>query len=116
MKRLMREVVQKGTGSKADVPGYDVGGKTGTADKAEGRGYNRQHAVMASFLAIFPAQAPRYVVLVMIDEPQGTAETHGLVTAGMTAAPTAAEVIKRVAPILRVNPVWDSAKTVLASN
>jgi cell division protein FtsI (penicillin-binding protein 3) len=116
MKRLLREVVQKGTGTKADVPGYEVGGKTGTADKADGHGYDRHHAVMASFLAIFPAQAPRYLVLVMIDEPRGTAETHGLVTAGMTAAPTAAEVIKRVAPLLRVNPVWDNAKTVLASN
>jgi cell division protein FtsI (penicillin-binding protein 3) len=116
MRQLMREVVQKGTGTKADVPGYEVGGKTGTADKPDGHGYNRNKAVMASFLAIFPAQAPRYLVLVMIDEPQGTAETHGFVTAGMTAAPTAAEVIKRVAPLLRVNPVWDGVKTVLASN
>jgi cell division protein FtsI (penicillin-binding protein 3) len=114
MRELMREVVLKGTGTKADVPGYDIGGKTGTADKPDGHGYNKKHAVMASFLAIFPAQAPRYLVLVMIDEPQGTSETKGFVTAGWTAAPTAGEVIKRVAPILRVSPVWDSAKTVLA--
>jgi cell division protein FtsI (penicillin-binding protein 3) len=116
MRGLMRLVVTKGTGTKADVPGYDIGGKTGTADKPDGHGYNKKHAVMASFLAIFPAQAPRYLVLVMIDEPQGTNETKGFVTAGWTAAPAAGEVIKRVAPILRVSPVWDSAKTVLASN
>lgn len=116
MRQLMRDVVLKGTGSKADVPGYEVGGKTGTADKVSGRGYDRNKAVMASFLAIFPSHAPRYLVLVMIDEPQGTAETQGFVTAGMTAAPTAAEVIKRVGPILRVSPVWTIGKTVLASN
>jgi cell division protein FtsI (penicillin-binding protein 3) len=116
MRALMRLVVTKGTGTKADVPGYDIGGKTGTADKPDGHGYNKKHAVMASFLAIFPAQAPRYLVLVMIDEPQGTSETKGFVTAGWTAAPTAGEVIKRVAPILRVSPVWDGSKTVLASS
>jgi cell division protein FtsI (penicillin-binding protein 3) len=91
-----------------------VGGKTGTAEKAALHGYAR-HALISSFLAVFPASQPRYVVLVVFDEPKGTADTYGFATAGFTAAPTAARVIERIAPILRVSPVADG-RTVLASN
>lgn len=106
MRELLRKVVTEGTGKKADVPGYAVGGKTGTAEKAVGRGYARS-ALLSSFLAVFPAPAPRFLVLVMLDEPKGTAETHGFATAGFTAAPTAGKVIERIAPILRVGRVTD---------
>ncbi len=114
MRELLRKVVTEGTGKLADVPGYAVGGKTGTAEKAVAHGY-AQHALISSFLAVFPASRPRYVVLVLLDEPKGTAETYGFATAGFTAAPTAGKVIERIAPILRVSPVTDG-RTVVASN
>ena len=100
---LMRLVVTEGTGKKADVPGYEVGGKTGTAEKAGHGGY-RKKAVLASFVAVFPSDAPRYAGLVMIDEPQGTKETHGLIAAGWTAAPIAGSVIAQIAPLMGLMP------------
>lgn len=114
MRELLRKVVTEGTGRKADVPGYAVGGKTGTAEKANGHGYSH-HALISSFLAAFPMNAPRYVVLVLLDEPKGTADTFGFATAGFTAAPAAGKVIERIAPILRVAPVM-SERTMVASN
>lgn len=92
-----------GTGRQADVPGYEVGGKTGTAEMPGPGGY-RKSAVISSFLAAFPMSAPRYIMLIMIFEPKPTAETKGLITAGLNAAPTAGRVIARVAPILGVLP------------
>lgn len=103
MRELMRLVVTDGTGGKADVPGYLVGGKTGTAEKAGGGRY-RTKALMPSFVAAFPMDEPRYVVLAMLDEPQGIKETHGFATAGWNAAPTVGAIIARVAPILGVRP------------
>jgi len=103
MRTLMRRVVVEGTGGKADVPGLMVGGKTGTAEKAGGGGY-RDKALMPSFVAAFPMDAPRYVVLAMLDEPKGLPETHGYATAGWNAAPTVGAIIARVAPILGVVP------------
>jgi len=114
MRELLRKVVTEGTGKLADVPGYAVGGKTGTAEKAVAHGY-AQHALISSFLAVFPTSRPRYVVLVLLDEPKATAETYGFATAGYTAAPTAAKIIERIAPILGVLPVTDG-RTVVASN
>ena len=92
-----------GTGKRADVPGYRVGGKTGTAEMP-GRGGYREKAVIASFLAAFPMDAPKYLVLVSLFEPKGTAETSGEILAGMNAAPTAARVIERIAPLLGMVP------------
>ena len=103
IRALMRQVVTEGTGKRADVPGYDVGGKTGTAEKAARGGY-RKKAVLASFVATFPADAPRYVVLTMIDEPQATKETYGFIGAGWTAAPTTGRIIAQIAPMLGVQP------------
>ncbi|MQX36733.1 peptidoglycan D,D-transpeptidase FtsI family protein [Roseospira navarrensis] len=103
MRGLMRMVVTEGTGGKADVPGYLVGGKTGTAEKSGDGGYRRK-ALMPSFVAAFPMDNPRYVVLAMLDEPQGIKETHGFATAGWNAAPTVGAIIARVAPILGVRP------------
>lgn len=99
MRSLLRYVVTNGTGRKADIPGYDVGGKTGSAEKVAGRGYVA-HRLLTSFCAIFPIDNPRYLVFVMLDEPHGTKETHGVALAGFTAAPLAGRVVARVAPML----------------
>lgn len=103
MRRLMRQVVVQGTGGKADVPGYSVGGKTGTAEKAIGGSYNRK-ALITSFAAIFPAENPKYLVLAVLDEPKGIKSTHGFRAAGWNAAPTAGAIIERSAPVLGVRP------------
>lgn len=101
---LRRNVTEPhGTGKRADVEGYRVGGKTGTAEIAGPGGY-QEKAVIASFLAAFPMDAPRYVVLVSIFEPKGTSETDGEITAGRNAAPTAGRIIARIAPKLGVLP------------
>ena len=103
IRALMRMVVTEGTGKKADVPGYEVGGKTGTAEKVGHGGY-RKKAVLSSFVAVFPCDAPRYAVLMMIDEPQATKETYGFITAGWTAAPAAGRVIAQIAPLMGLMP------------
>jgi cell division protein FtsI (penicillin-binding protein 3) len=100
---LMRMVVTEGTGRKADVPGYEIGGKTGTAEKAAHGGYKKK-AVLSSFVAAFPMDAPRYVVVAMIDEPQATKETYGFITAGWTAAPATGRIIAQLAPMMGIAP------------
>jgi cell division protein FtsI (penicillin-binding protein 3) len=112
MRELLRYVVTNGTGKKADVVGYDVGGKTGSAEKVSGRGYVA-HKLLTSFCAVFPIQNPRYLVFVMLDEPHGTKQTYGLALAGFTAAPLAGHVIARIAPMLGMpteTPVLAQAK------
>jgi cell division protein FtsI (penicillin-binding protein 3) len=106
MRRLMRLVVAKGTGGNAAALGYVVGGKTGTADKP-GRGGYRGGGLIASFVAAFPMQAPRYVVLVVVDEPRGNKTTGGWV-----AAPVVRRVIERAAPLLGVLPVDEEAPAI----
>jgi cell division protein FtsI (penicillin-binding protein 3) len=103
MRKLFRLVVEQGTGKMAAVPGYMVGGKTGTADKA-GKGGYRKKALISSFTAAFPMNDPQYVVLVMLDEPQGNKATFGFATAGWTAAPTVGKIIGRVGPLLGMMP------------
>ncbi|MEZ0497468.1 peptidoglycan D,D-transpeptidase FtsI family protein [Sphingomonas sp. IW22] len=103
MRQLMRLVVLEGTGRKGEAPGYRVGGKTGTAEKPGAGGYNRRVNV-STFAAIFPMDAPRYVVIVMLDAPKGNAESFGLTTAAWTAAPVVSRVISRTGPILGVVP------------
>jgi cell division protein FtsI (penicillin-binding protein 3) len=100
MRELLRYVVTNGTGRKADVIGYDVGGKTGSAQKPGPHGY--QHKLVTSFCAAFPIDDPRYLVFVLLDEPHGTKATFGFALAGYTAAPLAGRVISRIAPILSV--------------
>ncbi|PKU22682.1 peptidoglycan D,D-transpeptidase FtsI family protein [Telmatospirillum siberiense] len=103
MRDLMRMVVVEGTGKKADVPGYDVGGKTGTAEKNGAGGY-RHKSLLSSFIATFPVSDPKYVVLAMIDEPQGNKESYGFATAGWTAAPAVGRVIAQIGPLLGLMP------------
>lgn len=104
MRQLMRMVVTEGTGGKADVVGYNVGGKTGTAEKLGAGGSYRRKSLLSSFIATFPADEPRYVVLAMIDEPQGTKETFGYATGGWTAAPAVGRTIAQIGPMLGVAP------------
>jgi len=108
MRRLMRLVVEKGTGGKAAVAGYLVGGKTGTADKVVGRRY-RDKALMSSFIGAFPMTAPRYVVFAMLDEPTGTKETSNFATGGWVAAPVVGAVIARIGPLLGMRPIDEEA-------
>jgi cell division protein FtsI (penicillin-binding protein 3) len=103
MRQLLRLIVLQGTGKKADVLGYRVGGKTGTAEVAGAGGYSKK-ANVSTFAAAFPMDAPRYVVVAMLDSPVGNAESFGLTTAAWTAAPVVARVIARVAPLLNVAP------------
>ncbi|HEX7725625.1 MAG TPA: penicillin-binding transpeptidase domain-containing protein, partial [Rhizomicrobium sp.] len=101
MRELLRYVVTNGTGRNADVPGYDVGGKTGSAEKNEGGRYIA-HKLLTSFCAVFPIDNPRYLVFVMLDEPHG--ESAVMALAGHTAAPLAGDVIAHIAPMLEMPP------------
>lgn len=103
MRQLMRMIVVDGTGRKADALGYRVGGKTGSAEKPGVGGYNRT-LVVATFAAAFPMDNPRYVVLVMLDEPKGTAEASFQRTAGYTAAPVVQKTVTRIGPLLGIIP------------
>lgn len=103
MRRLLRLVVERGTGTKAAAPGYLVGGKTGTAEKAGAGGY-RGNALISSFIGVFPITEPRYVVLVMLDEPKGNKSTFNFASGGWTAAPIVSRIISRIGPLLGVQP------------
>jgi cell division protein FtsI (penicillin-binding protein 3) len=103
MRQMLRLIVMRGTGRKGDAPGYRVGGKTGTAEAAVAGGYDRSRNV-ATFAAAFPMDAPRYVVLAMLDSPQGTKETGGWKTAAWNAAPVVGRTIARVGAMLGVTP------------
>ena len=103
MVHLMRLNSAEGTGKKADGHGYMVGGKTGTSQKVVDGRYSTKK-VRNSFLAVFPTDAPRYLSLIVLDEPQGIEETHGFINAGWNAAPTTGDVIGRVAPFLGLQP------------
>jgi cell division protein FtsI (penicillin-binding protein 3) len=108
MRRLLRLVVENGTGRNADAPGYLVGGKTGTAEKQVDGRYKRK-ALISSFVGVFPINAPRYVVLAHLDEPKGIKESHGFATGGWTAAPVVGRVIAQIAPLFGIAPVDESA-------
>jgi cell division protein FtsI (penicillin-binding protein 3) len=106
MRYLMRLNAEKGTARKADVPGYYVGGKTGTSEKVVNGRYSKKQ-VLNSFTAILPADDPRYLVLIMLDEPQPLPETHGFITSGWNAVPAGGKVIERIAPLLGIAPRFD---------
>jgi cell division protein FtsI (penicillin-binding protein 3) len=105
LRELMRLAVthKAGTGRRAEAEGYGVGGKTGTAE-LPGRGGYREKAVISSFLGAFPMEAPRFLTLVMLFEPQGTDQTGGRITAGVNAAPVTGRIVERIAPLLGVLP------------
>ena len=101
---MLRMVVTEGTASFGEVPGYDVGGKTGTADKPKPRGGYYDSKVIATFASIFPAADPKYVLVVTLDEPSIHSYGEQRRTAGWTAVPVAAEMIGRIAPLLGLRP------------
>ena len=106
MRDLMRMVITDGTARSANVAGYEVIGKTGSAHKTQGRGY-ADKAKLTSFIGAFPKRDPQYMVLLFLDNPQPTKNTHGYATGGWTAAPTGGRIIARMAPLLGVAPVED---------
>ncbi|ODT29377.1 MAG: hypothetical protein ABS54_05025 [Hyphomicrobium sp. SCN 65-11] len=105
IREALRQAVinQHGTGRRAELEGYEIGGKTGTAEQP-GKGGYKEKTVISSFFAVLPASAPRYVLLLSLFEPQGTAETKGKITAGLNAAPMTARLIARIGPMLDLLP------------
>ncbi len=103
MRQLLRMISLYGTGRNADAPGYRVGGKTGSAEKAGVGGYNKTKLV-SSFAAAFPMDAPRYVVVVVVDEPKGTVASSFQRTAAFTSAPIVGRLVPRIGPMLGVQP------------
>jgi cell division protein FtsI (penicillin-binding protein 3) len=112
MRKMFWLNVEKGTGKRAKVEGYRVGGKTGTAWKPGPGGYS--HDVITSFIAAFPMDDPQYLVLVVIDEPQA-AEQGQKTEAGYNAAPTAGAIIRRIGPMLGIAPARGFDEMVQAS-
>jgi len=112
MRRLFRFVVTDGTAKSANVKGYVVGGKTGTAEKQKGRHYER-NSRMSSFLGAFPMNDPRYIVYVLVDEPKGTKKTYGFATGGWVAAPAVGRIVKQIGPLLGVQPVDDASPEII---
>jgi cell division protein FtsI (penicillin-binding protein 3) len=109
MSELFRLVVKEGTGRRADVKGYLVGGKTGTAEKLTSDGHGKKkylkNSRMSSFLGLLPAIDPQYIIFIMFDEPKGTKESFGFATAGWTAAPTVGRVLERMVALYGIEPV-----------
>lgn len=117
MRYLLRLNAEKGTGKSANVEGYYVGGKTGTAEKVVNGRYAK-HKLLTDFMAVLPSDKPKYLVLIMLDEPQPIPETRGFATAGWNAGPTAGKVIARIAPLLDIEPrigLPDAQKLILAN-
>lgn len=106
MRFLMRLNAEIGTARKADVKGYYIGGKTGTAEKVVNGRYAKKR-VLTAFTAILPADKPKYQLLIMLDEPQPLKETYGFITSGWNAVPTAGNVITRIGPLLGIEPRYD---------
>ncbi|SEB51672.1 penicillin-binding protein 2 [Rhodobacter sp. 24-YEA-8] len=102
---MLRSVVTHGTASLGEVKGYEVAGKTGTADKPKKSGGYYKDKVINTFASTFPASNPRYVVIVTLDEPADTSGPRPLRTAGWTSVPVTAEMIRRIAPLLDVRPI-----------
>ena len=106
MRQLLRLVVlpqADGTGKKADVPGFRLGGKTGTAEKAQAGGYNRKLNV-STFAGVFPMDDPRYMIMMTLDGPHATADTYGWTTAAWVVGPAIGRAVSRIGPLLGIIP------------
>jgi cell division protein FtsI (penicillin-binding protein 3) len=114
MRKLLRLVVEHGTGKNAEAPGFVVGGKTGTAEKVTGRRY-AIHSLLSSFLGVFPVNDPRFLVLVSIDEPHGNAKSFGFATGGWVAAPAVKHIVERMASIEGIQPVDEDSPEIRRS-
>jgi cell division protein FtsI (penicillin-binding protein 3) len=108
--QMLRRVVTDGTASMGEVAGYEVGGKTGTADKVRKGGGYYDDKVINTFAAIFPISDPKYVLVVTLDEPIETSGAKPKRTAGWTAVPVAAEIIRRTAPLMGLRPLVEAGR------
>lgn len=106
MRKLLRDVVIYGSGKNANIEGYEVAGKTGTANKIENGRYVKGKNV-TSFVSAFPISDPKYALMVIIDSPKGIPETFQFVTSGWNACPTGGKIITRIAPELNIAPNFD---------
>lgn len=106
MRFVMRVNAERGTATKANIPGYYAGGKTGTSEKVVGGRYSKTK-VMTTFMAVVPSDKPKYLFMTLLDEPQGISETHGYATSGWNAAPVTGKIIERVGPMLDMTPRFD---------
>ncbi len=104
LRYMLHQVVERGTASFARIPGYGVGGKTGSADKPRSTGGYYENKVLATFAGAFPMDDPRYVLIVTLDEPVDTTGSEARRTAGWTAVPVAGEIVRRVAPLMGLEP------------
>jgi len=111
MRKLMRLVVEKGSGKSANVPGYLVGGKTGTAEKIVNGRYKKDSRI-SSFVGAFPMNAPRFLVYAMLDEPKGNKSTFGYATAGWVVAPMISRIVSRIAALYGIAPVDETEPAV----
>jgi cell division protein FtsI (penicillin-binding protein 3) len=107
MRYVMRLNAERGSAKKAEVAGYYVGGKTGTAEKVIGGRYSKNR-LFTTFMAIAPSDKPRYLFMTLMDEPKGLPETHGYATSGWNASPVTGRIIERVAPILGLPPRFEA--------
>lgn len=107
MRFMMRLNAEKGSATRANVPGYYVGGKTGTAEKVINGRYAKSR-LFTTFMAVTPADKPKYLFMTLLDEPQPTKDTHGYATAGWNASPTTGRIIERVAPIMGIEPRFET--------
>jgi cell division protein FtsI (penicillin-binding protein 3) len=104
LRDMLRQVVVRGTASLGEVEGYEVGGKTGSADKPNPQGAYYEDKVIGTFASAFPMSNPQYVLIVSLDEPKIDVLGEERRTAGWTAVPVAAEIIRRIAPLLGLRP------------
>ena len=104
MRSMMRQVVVRGTAKAADVKGYEVGGKTGTADKPNAYGGYDRDKTLSTFAAFFPADDPKYVLVICLDEPTAVINNTSFRTAGLTAAPVLGHAVRRLAPVMGLRP------------
>ncbi len=107
MRKLLRDVVIYGSGKNANIAGYDVAGKTGTANKIDSNGHYIKGQNITSFVSAFPISDPKYTLMVIIDSPKPLKETYGFVTSGWNAVPTGGKIITRIAPQLNIQPNFD---------
>jgi cell division protein FtsI (penicillin-binding protein 3) len=107
MRYVMRLNAEKGSAARANIPGYYVGGKTGTSEKVV-RGRYSKEKVLNSFMAVMPSDKPRYLLLTMLDEPEAVPETMGQRTSGWNTAPTSGYIIERIAPMLDMTPRFEN--------
>ncbi|MCA0399508.1 MAG: penicillin-binding protein 2 [Proteobacteria bacterium] len=106
MRYVMRLNAEKGSATRADIPGYYLGGKTGTSEKVIGGRYSKTR-LLTSFMALMPADKPRYLLLTLLDEPKPLPETHGYATSGWNAAPTTGRIVERIGPMLGLETNFD---------